>query len=124
MSAWAVLPVAEIVSLVAGLAAASVSFAVMPRKRSKASDSLSDFLNASTAWKQFEKQRLKDILADHEVSEAEWREILNKIDMLVTVEPAHFEPVENRTKYLSRSEKSKKMLISEILKERASEIAA
>jgi|SRR6056297_27246 len=117
-------PIIETVAMVAGVGISALTAALSTRTRTKRSDLLDQYLKNEEEWKSFEKSRLADILSDHMIDDAEWSEILQKLDHVAAEINKTHEEFENRVGYLARSEKSKKLLVSDYISKKSSKIAA
>ncbi|WP_171118739.1 hypothetical protein [Ruegeria sp. HKCCA5463] len=126
MSVLTALPLLEVASAAFGLGAAALSWSLAnsSKRKLRRSSDLAEYLNSKEAWRKFERNRLREILSDHEVSENEWQEILDEIDLIIDSDTNSRESVEKRARYKNRSNKSKRMLVSDFLKSEADKLLA
>lgn len=113
MSLFSIIPLAEITSLALG-ATVSISALRDLLKSERYSHRLARLLDRKDAWKDFEKNQLRRIMKDHEVDSNELALIVEVVDRIAASDEDR-SSVEIRAIYPSRSEKAKKLLISDML---------
>lgn len=122
MSFIAALPFGEIMAALVGVSASTAALFDLVKSR-KNSQTFSDALKKRREWREFEAKRLQVILADNEIDEAEWAEIINLVDSIVMSNSKIIGWREMRSLYPARSQKAKKILLSEVIT-RQSKISA
>lgn len=115
MSFLTIFPFAEIASVALGGLVASVSALDLFKSRRK-SKRLAKQLHRSKAWKAFEQAKLKGILSDHLIDDAEWLEIFAVMEG-ISKNSTLKDTEELRLYSKSSSSKRKKLLLSDVLED-------
>lgn len=122
MSFFATIPL-EALSALTGLGAAALT-TLFSRSQPKRSSLLAERLSLAPEWRRFEQSRLKYILEDKSVEAGEWSEILDAVEKSLRQLEDLPEVAEVEHDYLSRSNRAKMVIVSEILNEKAKALAA
>lgn len=116
-------PIAEIASTI--ISSAVIVLTARDLIRSKRTSSIfSDALSKRREWREFENDRMMELLKDKQLSEDDWKEILSLVEDIVSSETKTKGWKELRSIYPSRSEKAKKLLLSEVISKSSSRLDA
>jgi hypothetical protein len=115
MSFASSLPLAEIVSVGVGFLVSASSFFLSSKIKRRKSIVLAEYLSSMSSWQEFKSKRLSEILEDRRIDDAEWREIISAVDLTAMEISFKDQKFEEEVGYLARSERAKRMLVSDML---------
>ncbi|NUB44341.1 hypothetical protein GEU84_008100 [Fertoebacter nigrum] len=114
MSIFAVIPFTEIAATFFSSVVVAMAARDLFRSRNTAAV-FAEALSKRREWRDFEKKRLLDLLKDNRLSEDDWIEILSVVESIVVSETKIKGWKEMRSIYPARSEKAKRLLLSEVI---------